>query len=171
MTALYALAEHCNNGNLKQESICDHLVVGLRDTCLSERLHLDGNLTLEKVVAMARQTETVRQQQNNLRGENHAETCSVDWVEWRKYMPRTKHTQKYPKQTVNEKGLDKSPKCETRPNHHESQCPAKNVTCFSCRERAHFKSMCIMNAVYEVNELGNSVFLGVCYSRWRPMDG
>lgn len=38
VTVLYALAEHCNYGNLKEKLIRDRLVVGLTDSRLSERV-------------------------------------------------------------------------------------------------------------------------------------
>ena len=63
ITTLYELAEHCNYGDLREEMIRDRLVVGIRDSKLSETLQLDGELTLEKAIAQARQRETVKQQQ------------------------------------------------------------------------------------------------------------
>lgn len=86
MTVLYTLAEHSNYGNLKMALIRDHFVVGLTDVHLFESMQLDSNLTLKGSVIMARQTETLRQQQNNLRGENLTEAYLVDKVERKKYM-------------------------------------------------------------------------------------
>ena len=40
---------------MKEELIRDRLVVGIRDAALSERLQLDGDLTLEKVKKAIRQ--------------------------------------------------------------------------------------------------------------------
>ena len=48
--------------------ICDRLVVGIRDSKLSENLQLDSKLTLEKAIVQARQKQTVKQQQPLLRG-------------------------------------------------------------------------------------------------------
>ena len=44
--------------------IRDCLVVGIRDTALSERLQLDCNLTLEKATKAIRQKEAVHEQQS-----------------------------------------------------------------------------------------------------------
>eukprot|EP00731_Ephydatia_muelleri_P037371 Em0452g6a len=41
VTVLHSLAENCNNGNLKHEMIRNRIVVGIRDSALSERLQLD----------------------------------------------------------------------------------------------------------------------------------
>ncbi len=67
VTALYALAEHCNYGVLHDELIRDRLVVGLLDKGLSEHMQLDAELTLDKAVRMARQSEEVKKQQVSLR--------------------------------------------------------------------------------------------------------
>eukprot|EP00731_Ephydatia_muelleri_P009037 Em0004g1375a len=59
VTSLYSLAQYCNFGDLHDEMITDRLVVGLRDANLSEKLQLDSELTLEKAIAMARQSENI----------------------------------------------------------------------------------------------------------------
>ena len=76
ITALYELVENCNYGLLREEMIRDRLVVGIKDVKLSERLQLDNALTLEKAIAEARQTETVRQQQPLLRGGTESKSTS-----------------------------------------------------------------------------------------------
>ena len=48
ITCLYSLADNCQYGNLKEEMIRDRLVVGIRDSALSERFQMDSELTLEK---------------------------------------------------------------------------------------------------------------------------
>ena len=39
--ALYELVQHCDYGEMKDEMIRDRLVVGIRDSLLSEKLQLD----------------------------------------------------------------------------------------------------------------------------------
>ena len=68
ITDLHCLAEHCEFGVLKDELIRDRIVVGLKDKKLSEKLQLDSKLTLEKAVTQARQSETVKKQQDILQG-------------------------------------------------------------------------------------------------------
>ena len=46
--ALYELVQHCDYGEMKDEMIGDRLVVGIRDSSLSEKLQLYPALTLEK---------------------------------------------------------------------------------------------------------------------------
>ena len=43
--------------------IRDRIVVGLRDSSLSEKLQLEADLTLEKALAFARQRESFKNQQ------------------------------------------------------------------------------------------------------------
>ena len=68
ITALHGLAEHCGYGALRDEMIRDRIVVGLRDARLSEKLQMDPELTLEKAVSAARQSEAVKKQQAVVRG-------------------------------------------------------------------------------------------------------
>ena len=72
ITALYTLAEHCNYGTLHDEMVRDRIVVGIRDSSLSEKLQLDAELTLSTAVAKVRQAEEVKKQQPLLRGETPA---------------------------------------------------------------------------------------------------
>lgn len=69
-TALYALEEHCIYGLLHDELIRDRLVISLADMRLSKLMELDEDLTLERAIEMARQTDEVKRQQ----------ACSVDRV-------------------------------------------------------------------------------------------
>ena len=64
---LYKLAEDCEYGDMKAEMICDRLVVGIRDTALSEQLQIDPDLTLDKAKKKIRQCEAVHEQQRELK--------------------------------------------------------------------------------------------------------
>ncbi|KAL5499382.1 hypothetical protein EMCRGX_G010781 [Ephydatia muelleri] len=80
VTTLYSLAQYCNFGDLHDEMIRDRLVVGLRDANLSEKLQLDSELTLEKAIAMARQSESVKLQQATVRGEQKIVNVELEAV-------------------------------------------------------------------------------------------
>ena len=73
ITSLYKLSEHRQFGALR-DLIRDRIVVGLRDTRLSEKLQVDGDLTLGKAVTAARQSEAVKQQQKSLRNSSLEES-------------------------------------------------------------------------------------------------
>ncbi|GBO42515.1 hypothetical protein AVEN_85193-1 [Araneus ventricosus] len=66
ITALYTLSEHCEYGALHNELIRDRIVVGIRDKNLSEKLQLDADLTLTKVIERVRFSEVVKEQQEIL---------------------------------------------------------------------------------------------------------
>eukprot|EP00731_Ephydatia_muelleri_P017556 Em0010g654a len=80
VTSLYSLAQYCNFGDLHDEMIRDRLVVGIRDANLSEKLQLDSELTLEKAIAMARQSESVKLQQATVRGEQKIVNVELEAV-------------------------------------------------------------------------------------------
>ena len=49
--------------------IRDRIVVSLKDASLSEKLQPDSELTLEKAIVKARQSEMVKKQQQELRSQ------------------------------------------------------------------------------------------------------
>lgn len=148
VTALYALAENCNYGALHDELIRDRLVVGLRDTSLAERLQMDKDLTLEKAVNQARQSEVIKRQQTDIRGENNTEIDCVS-VKYRKQQHPKQQFPKYKSPTQSKYTTkSKTPnerschRCGKTPAHAKIQCPAKDVTCHTCGKRGHFSKVC-----------------------------
>ena len=93
ITALHALAEHCDYGTLKDEMIRDRIVVGLQDSKLSEKLQLDPELSLAKVINHARQSEAVKKQQAPLRND------FKDSEDAKKNVDAAKVTRKKPSET------------------------------------------------------------------------
>ena len=53
MTLLRKMSEHCNFEKKVNEHICDHLVVGVKDEKIQERLQGERMLTLEKAIEIA----------------------------------------------------------------------------------------------------------------------
>ena len=133
-TDLYGLARYCNFGTLKDELIRDRIVVGLRNHDLSEKLQLDPKLTLEKAMNLARQRETVKQQQSILVGGFHSKSAEVDFIA--KGNPRRKK-HKNPKQkippsaTPQSKHQSKCPRC-LGSFHPKKTCPARSSKCNKC---------------------------------------
>ncbi|CAH3040929.1 unnamed protein product, partial [Porites lobata] len=74
--------------------------VGLQNRELSEKLQLDPNLTLEKATNLARQRETVKQQQNILNGGFKSTPAHVDGI--------AKGKSRRNKENFKEKSQDKS---------------------------------------------------------------
>ena len=58
--SLYVLAETCQFGTLKEESIRDCIVDGIRNAVLSQKLMQDDTLTLDKAVKQAKSSELVK---------------------------------------------------------------------------------------------------------------
>lgn len=53
---------------MHNELVRDRIVVGIKDSKLSEKLQMEPELTLETVVTLARQSESVKKQQPEIRG-------------------------------------------------------------------------------------------------------
>ena len=145
ITALYTLAENCSYGALHDELLRDRLVVGLRDTSLAERMQLDRDLTLEKAVNMARQSEVIKRQQTDLRGETKGEMDAVT----AKHKKQKQHTPKTTFQHKSPATKSKAPtdcqqcyRCGKAPAHRKWQCPAKEVTCHTCGKKGHYSKVC-----------------------------
>ena len=47
--------------------VCDRIVVCMKDSKLSEKLQTDNGLTLEKAISLAKNSESVKQQQTTVR--------------------------------------------------------------------------------------------------------
>lgn len=62
--------EYWKYGELKEEMICDRIVVGICDTALSERLQLDSKLNLEKAKKLVQQKEAVHEHQQFISGKS-----------------------------------------------------------------------------------------------------
>ena len=158
ITALYSLAENCEYA----EWIRDRLVVGIRDTSLSERLQMDPDLTLEKAKKTVRQKEAVKEQQQQqlLKGDTTLPvTPNFDQV------THSKGTRTTTGAKWHSKGGSKS-KCTNCGDdfHPREQCPARNVTCFACQKVGHFSAQCQshqskMDLAMEETHL-DSAFLG-----------
>ena len=160
ITALHCLAEHCNYGTLRNEMIRDRIVVGLLDASLSMKLQLDSELTLEKATVAARQNESVKKQQDVVRGEQ--KPSSVEAVTLKRFgrkggshknvsksnishSPTTAQTPpRHPQKQV-------CTRCGRTPFHVKQLCPAIKAECKKCGKRGHYQSMC--KTVQTVSEL------------------
>ena len=136
ITALYALAEHCDYGTLKDQMIRDRIVVGLQDLKLSEKLQLDPEPTLTKAINQARQSEAMKKQQTLLRSDFKESTETkkeVDAVKSRKTPKFKKESassgaKKPFKNTSTHPPSNRCDRCGKSPGHARTNCPAKDAT-------------------------------------------
>ena len=168
ITALYTLAEHCNYGTLHDEMIRDRIVVGIRDSSLSEKLQLDAELTLSTAVTKVRQAEEVKKQQPLLRGETPAISTTggkkpeipVGAVQKGRRGVRVNTRSKSAPHSQNSHPTTCT-RCGRTPPHDRQSCPARDAICRKCSKRGHFQAVCRSTAkVGEVHQEDPNTFLG-----------
>ena len=178
ITDLYCLAESCAYGDLYTEMIRDHIVVGLLDDGLSKKVQMDPNLTLEKAVSMARQSEAVHKQLGVVRGSSHErgelESENLEAVNSRRGNKTKSATQKYKspgktavnKQSTNNQRMqsNKCSRCGKTPWHNRQQCPAKDAQCHKCQRTGHYSAYCYGKQISAVTEDTENTFLGAIES-------
>ena len=149
ISELYELIEFCDYGNLKDEMLRDRLVVGIRDTSLSEKMQTDPALTLEKAKTMIRQREAVREQRRELEATDTGST--VEGVTRGTYGRRTNFRQQKPQHPKGGAETDQPTTQCTRcgyDKHKEGQkCPARSATCNKCNRKGHFSAKCFSKTV------------------------
>ena len=163
ITALYSLAEHCGYSELHDEMIRDRIVVGIRNSALSEKLQLDPRLTLDSAISQVRQSEAIKQQQPLLRGGKP--DTPVGAVHKGRGGPRAyRGSGSYNTPTSHKQPQDVCPWCGRRPAHSKAQCPAKDQLCNNCHKRGHYKAVCRSTAkvggIGASSEEKKTVFLG-----------
>ncbi|UYV69283.1 K02A2.6-like [Cordylochernes scorpioides] len=153
------MAENCNYGSLKEEMIRDRIVVGVKNLQLSEKLQLEPNLTLERAIQAACQTECVKQQQTILRSTT-TQAANVDQVYEKKLPPRRFNS------TFGKRDASKKSKFQkwSKPEksgcirfgaskfHPYKDCPAKEVKCHKCKKVGHFAKVCYNKTVGQVTQ-------------------
>ena len=146
---LYKLAEDCEYRTMKEEMIRDRLVVGIRDTVLSEQLQLDPMLTLESAKKAVRQRKAVKEQQQTLNKDEQGGSAhvAVDQVKGGKQISKMKEPRSGREKTRSQ-NAERS-RCSK--GHQQHKCPAKEVTCHHCNKKGHYSSCCYSKVVGEVN--------------------
>ena len=139
---IHRLADNCDYGAMKEEMIRDRLVVGIRDSRLSETLQLDAKLTLGGAKEKIRQLEAVREQQLELKeGENNSSLYEVKFRQGRPYNKLS--TQKGGRNRAFQIGRTCT-RCE------EKKCPAREGICHNCQRKGHYGSQCFSKNMSEI---------------------
>ncbi|XP_056001795.1 uncharacterized protein LOC125656292 [Ostrea edulis] len=177
ITALYTLVEHCEYGQLKDEMIRDRIVVGIRDSKLSEKLQLNPDLKLEDAINQARQRGAVQKQQAivcNELSSSSGGASSVDAVSnFKKHGQRKKHS--FQSGKSNKKGFTKPAsghnnkgakpvschRCGNSQAHSREEYPAKNQKCNKCHKIGHFARKC--QSLHEIAIESDEEFLGAIH--------
>ena len=147
ITALHALAEHCNFGTLTYDMIRDKIVVGL-DAKLSEKPQLDPELTLPKAINQARQSEAVKKKQQTLMRNDFKESTGtkneVDAVKTEKFRKDDLHggPDETPKKPPTRPPSNRCYHCGKSPGHVRQYCPAKTAICHKCSNKGHWATVC-----------------------------
>jgi hypothetical protein len=163
IAALHKLADACEFGALRDQLVCDRIVVGIRDVKLLERLQLDPDLTLEKAVTVVRQSELVHSQQGILRSTTPPPDNNVNTIHkvkrsltsitstksaqsqshFSSQQNRNKQLTKH-RTTSNASATPTQPTCAWcgREKHSRQVCPAKQAVCKNCKKVGHYQIMC-----------------------------
>ena len=139
--ALHSLAENCDYGNMTDEMIRDRLVVGIRDTALSEKLQMDPTLTLATAEKTVRQREAVHEQQRSLK---EADSRQIDAVPYERNHFAKKGNYERRTTTAKTTSTQDGGKCGRcgRERHSRDKCPAKDAKCLSCQKVGHYSAVC-----------------------------
>ena len=165
VTALHCLAEHCSYSDLHDEMICDRIVVGLKDASVAQKLQMDHDLTLDKAVTLARQSEAVKTQQSIVRPPAIDDSVSIEAIKSNRLTHRKK-----PQKSIPGMQRQDSPmctRCGKSPPHTKDRCPAKDAVCRRCSKKGHYQKFCRSkntseSAINQIEE--DDAFLGVVSS-------
>ncbi|ETW98423.1 MAG: hypothetical protein ETSY2_42830 [Candidatus Entotheonella gemina] len=151
IVALYDLADNCDYGELQSEMIRDRLVVGIRDTALSERLQLDAELTLEKAKKAVRQREAVHEQQRELDGADPRKLESLHTNRGNRRRQRGRNSGYTGKPKNNSSTPSLCTRCG-KDAHPRDKCPAKDAECHKCKKKGHYGAVCRTKKIAAVEE-------------------
>ena len=151
ITSLYSLAENCDFAAMKEEMIRDRIVVGIRDSSLSERMQIDADLTLEKAKKMVRLREAVHEQQEILKcGQGDMKT--VDTLKEKKTSGQQRRPFRVPPKGGPRQRSGTNHKCTRcgKGPHSRQTCPARDAVCHTCQKKGHYRSQCFSRSVANV---------------------
>lgn len=151
ITDLYSLIEHCGYGTLEEEMLRDRIVVGIKDTKLSENLQANSNLTLKEALDKVRTKELIAKQSSYLRengSKSGMQELSADAVN--KSNRFVKRNFRNFDNSTHQVQSSHCEHCGRRPGHSRRNCPAQNAKCFNCNNFGHFQRFCKKKNVHRV---------------------
>lgn len=148
VTALHKMAENCDFAKyvdgLQDELIRDRLVVGLLDKKLNQNLQLEDNLTLQRAIQVARQSEDIK---------NQTEPQTVDRVQFKREQAKKAFVKLTHAKTPG--NIDSREFqciwCGEKRFHSRNQCPALKAKCAKYSRIGHFTKVCLSKSVNAVS--------------------
>ena len=144
ITDLKLLSMNCEYGELREEMICDQLVVGVYLEEVKEKLLQQPDLTIQKATEIIKATEGSKQHVKTI-GSEH----SLNEVQCKTQKKQVAKEQHKLKQADNSKECTK---CGRK--HTQRQCLAYGKKCLKCQKKNHFAVMC--RSQRTVHALNNS---------------
>ena len=146
------------NFDKKSEQIRDRLVIGIRDKGVSEKLQLRADLTLETAIQVARNSELVKSQVNDLQAQN------LDAVVKPKRQ-QSQHTPRWKPASRDSTNHKEHPCQKCNRQHSGRPCPARGQRCRKCGKMNHYEACCrstkkTTSSVNEVKDEQNVLFMG-----------
>lgn len=143
--SLYELAQHGEFGNCKDEQIRDRIVIGITDKEVSQKLQLEADLTLERAVQLARQSELIKQQSAEHVESRVNEVRRKQYSNARRCYDKQQHSQ-------GQKHSEAKQSCQRCNRMHDKyeRCPARDKRCRKCNKMGHFEIACKTKMLKEV---------------------
>ena len=147
---LFKLADRCNFQSLHDEMLRDRFIADLWDARLSLSLQLDPDMTLEKALTKARQSESVKAQQSVVRAEHDlygtstsSAPTSLDASSAHRHT-RFNRNRQYTHQssTTPQNNLSRQDHSSCTWCGLENHCLAQNSACYFSGRDGHFERVC-----------------------------
>lgn len=139
---LYEVADKCGYADGKEEQIRDQLVVGVLDKSVTQKLCLIKDLTLQKAIAIARNTEMVKGQTSDKPNVDAVHTSSGSRRPWQKGSTGQSF-RGTGRQNAHSTGKNMINNCKFCAKAHQmGQCPAFSAYCQLCGKKGHFATRC-----------------------------
>ncbi|KAJ8038504.1 hypothetical protein HOLleu_15949 [Holothuria leucospilota] len=146
VTALKALAESCEFGELKDSLILDRVILGISDRQLKQQLLRTEVLTLDKAIGIIRTAAAASAQLDHMTSESSEVHALSKHSQNRSGKPKYTHvnTPKHPTGSSSRNKSSKKGICRNCGGAfpHDGDCPAKGKRCNFCKKLNHFSKVC-----------------------------
>ncbi|CAA9998761.1 unnamed protein product, partial [Nesidiocoris tenuis] len=129
-------ANRCAFGALRDEFICDKIVIGILDDDVRKSLLSEDDLLYDKAVSLCKAAELARK---HLMGMKPNDTAEIDAIGRKNSTNRLSK-----KKFVKRQGTDRTFHCRRCGTEHTKRsCPAFQKTCSKCNKLNHFAQCCL----------------------------